>query len=123
VAGTLAFDEALYAPGGLISSVEELADYVTAMMHGGQYNGAELLDPEHVATMHEPHATREVLLDGTDRHYGYGWGLRSYLDRLVSHGGMMGTTTASMGFLEDAEVGVSRGLDRSAVGARSGLSH
>ncbi|MFB6210066.1 MAG: serine hydrolase [Halobacteriales archaeon] len=112
VAGTLAFDEHLYAPGGMISSVEELADYVAAMMHGGQRDGVELLAAEDVATMHEPHATREVLLDGTQRHYGYGWGVRSYLDdRLVSHGGMMGTTTASMGFLEDAELGVTIGCN------------
>ncbi|MFB6298677.1 MAG: serine hydrolase [Halobacteriales archaeon] len=112
VAGTLAFDEHLYAPGGMISSVEELADYVAAMMHSGQRHGADLLSAEHIATMHEPHATREVLLDGTQRHYGYGWGVRSYLDdRLVSHGGMMGTTTASMGFLEEADLGVTIGCN------------
>lgn len=112
VAGELAFDASLYAPGGLYSSVEELATYLAAMMHGGAIGESDLVAAEQVAQMHEPHATRGELLDGTARHYGYGWGIRSYLaDRLVSHGGMMGTTTAAMGFLEDAEVGVTIGCN------------
>jgi CubicO group peptidase (beta-lactamase class C family) len=112
VAGELAFDESLHAPGGLYSSVEELATYLTVMMHGGQLGDTDLVATEQVARMHEPHATRGALLDGTARQYGYGWGLRSYLDdRLVSHGGMMGTTTAAMGFLEDAEMGVTIGCN------------
>lgn len=112
VASELPFDESLYAPGGLYSSVEELATYLTAMMDGGAIGESELVAAEQVAQMYEPHATRGELLDGTARHYGYGWGIRSYLeDRLVSHGGMMGTTTASMGFLKDAEMGVTIGCN------------
>lgn len=107
VPGELAFDQHLYAPGGLYSSVAELADYVAAMMNGGVYEGAELLAAEDVAKMFAPRSTRERLLDETPIHYGYGWRVQSYLDdRLVGHGGSMGTTTASMGFLEDAEIGV-----------------
>lgn len=107
VPGGLAFDEHLYAPGGLYSSVDELADYVAAMMNGGEYEGVELLAADDVATMLTPRVTRERLLDGTPIQYGYGWSVRPYLeDRLVNHGGSMGTTTASMGFLEDAGIGV-----------------
>lgn len=105
--GALAFDERLYAPGGMLSSVSELATYVRLYLDGGRVDGTELLSPESVERMTTLHATREDYLDGRALGYGYGLSSEAFLgDTLVGHGGMMGTTTAYFGVLEEAGVGV-----------------
>ena len=122
VEGDLAFDERLYAPGGMISSVTEMANYVRAYVDAsggadgseeaqgdepGTFDGAAVLSPESVARMTRPHATRDDYLDGRSREYGYGLASTEFLDdSLVSHSGMMGTTTAWFGYLADAGLGV-----------------
>jgi CubicO group peptidase (beta-lactamase class C family) len=103
VEADLAFDELLYAPGGMLSSVAEMANYV------GMYldDGGDMVSAESVERMTERHATRDDYLDGRSRDYGYGLAVTDFLDdTLVGHGGMMGTTTAWFGYLEDAGVGV-----------------
>jgi hypothetical protein len=51
--------------------------------------------------------TRYETVDGTTREYGYGLSIQPFLgDTLVGHGGMMGTTTAFVGWLAEADVGV-----------------
>ncbi|WP_134672302.1 serine hydrolase [Halorussus marinus] len=116
VEAELAFDERLYAPGGMVSSVAEMANYLRLYLDGagesdaserGAFEGERLLAPESVARMTERHATRNDYLDGRPQGYGYGLSSVDFLDdTLVGHGGMMGTTTAWFGYLEDANVGV-----------------
>jgi len=107
VEGDLAFDERLYAPGGMISSVTEMANYVRAYVNAGSFGDAQVLSPESVERMTQSHATRDDYLDGRSREYGYGLASTEFLDdALVSHSGMMGTTTAWLGYLEDAGLGV-----------------
>ncbi|MFB6154527.1 MAG: serine hydrolase [Haloferacaceae archaeon] len=107
VEGELAFDERLYAPGGMVSSVAEMATYVRMYLGEGTVDGTEVLSPSSVARMRERHAVREDYLDGREQGYGYGLSAEAFLDdTLVGHGGMMGTTTAYFGYLADAGVGV-----------------
>jgi CubicO group peptidase (beta-lactamase class C family) len=107
VEGSLAFDERLYAPGGMLSSVAEMATYVRMYLGEGSVDGTEVLSPSSVEAMRERHAVREDYLDEREQGYGYGLSAESFLDdTLVGHGGMMGTTTAYFGYLEDAGVGV-----------------
>jgi CubicO group peptidase (beta-lactamase class C family) len=105
--GSYSFDERLYAPGGMYSSVVEMSDYVRCFLNDGTVDGETLLSPESVATMTERHSVRETYLDGREQGYGFGLQVESFCgDRLVGHGGMMGTTTAYFGYLEEAGVGV-----------------
>ena len=105
--GGFPFDDLIYAPGGLLSSVDELTAYLRLQMNGGTVDGAELLDPDLVAEMHEPVSTRRVSLDGTAQEYAYGWMVSDFLDdTLVGHGGSITVSTAYVGFLEEAGVGV-----------------
>ena len=121
VEASLAFDERLYAPGGMMSSVAEMANYLRLYLDGasergvgeadanqrGAFEGERLLAPESVARMTERHATREEYLDERAQGYGYGLSATEFLDdTLVGHGGMMGTTTAWFGYLQDANIGV-----------------
>jgi CubicO group peptidase (beta-lactamase class C family) len=107
VEGDLAFDERLYAPGGMLSSVTEMANYVRMYLQSGSFDGTEVLSADSVARMTEAHATRGDYLDGRSREYGYGLASTGFLDdTLIGHSGMMGTTTAWFGYLADAGLGV-----------------
>ncbi|MFB6220516.1 MAG: serine hydrolase [Halolamina sp.] len=105
--GSLGFAEPMYAPGGLASSVVETSRFLRALMNGGELDGERILPADAVTAMTTPSVTRYENVDGVEREYGYGLSVMSFLDdTLVGHGGMMGTTTAFIGYLDDAEVGV-----------------
>ena len=107
VEADLAFDELTDAPGGMLGSVAEMANYVRMYLGDGTFEGERVLSSESVARMTERHATRDDYLDERAQGYGYGLSATAFLDdTLVGHGGMMGTTTAWFGYLEDAGVGV-----------------
>jgi CubicO group peptidase (beta-lactamase class C family) len=101
------FDDRVRAAGGLVSSVEELAAYLRCQLNGGRVDGETVVPPERVDRAHEPRAVRRELLDGTPERYGYGWMSRAFLDdTLVGHGGSVGVSTAYVGFLREAGLGV-----------------
>jgi CubicO group peptidase (beta-lactamase class C family) len=112
VEGAFPHDDVIDAPGGLISSVNEMARYLRMQMNGGTLDGTRLVDEESVATMHDTYTTRETRLDGTTQEYGYGWMIQDFLgDRLVEHGGTITVSTGYVGFLEDAGIGVAIGCN------------
>ncbi|WP_227779208.1 serine hydrolase [Haladaptatus pallidirubidus] len=101
------FDECMYAPGGLLSSVRDLSSYLQLQMNGGSFNGETLVNESSITEMHDRHATRRVMLDGTRQEYGFGWMIQDFLgDTLVGHGGSVGVSNAYVGFLEDAGIGI-----------------
>lgn len=101
------FDEHVHPAGGLVAPVTELATYLAMQANGGSHGGADLLDAARTAEMHDAHATRMERLDGTEQGYGYGWMTEPLLgDTLVGHGGSVAVSTAWIGFLEDAGLGV-----------------
>jgi CubicO group peptidase (beta-lactamase class C family) len=105
-------DPVVDAPGGLLSSVRELAPYLRMQMNGGGLDGERLLGEDLVESMHAPYRTRETRLDGTEQEYGYGWMSREFLgDRLVGHGGTITVSTGYVGFLKDAGLGVAVGCN------------
>lgn len=109
------FDDDVYAPGGLVSSVAEISRYLRAMMGDGEFDGERVCTPDSVAELHEPRATRQRYLDGTEQQYGYGWMRQPMLgDELIGHGGSVGVSTAYLGFLDDANLGVAVACNASA---------
>ena len=91
------------AAGGLLSSAADLATYLKFAMHGDE----DVLPDSRRERALESHATRGELLDGTEKRYGYGWMRRSFLgDELIGHSGSLGVSSAYVGFLEEAELGV-----------------
>lgn len=100
-------DELIHPPGGMASSARELSRYLRAMMHGGAFDGERVLSERLVAELQTPSATRARLLDGAERGYGYGWQTLPLLgDELVWHSGSVGVSTAFMGYLREADLGV-----------------
>lgn len=107
VEGDFPFDPLIYAPGGLLSSVEELSTYLRLQMNEGVIDRTQFLRPESVAEMHERASTRRVRMDGTSQDYGYGWMITDFLDdTLVGHGGSITVSSAYVGFLEQSNVGI-----------------
>ena len=105
--GSLGFAEPMYAPGGMASSVVETSRFLRMLLNDGELDGERVLPASAVDAMTTPTVTRYETVDGVEREYGYGLSVQSFLDdTLVGHGGMMGTTTAFIGYLDDAEVGV-----------------
>lgn len=115
VEASFPFAERSYAPGGLVASARELASYLRLHLNGGELDGDRLIGADALAEAHEAHATRQTFLDGREQGYGYGW-MRQALgdDVLVGHGGSVSVSTAFVGFLEDAEVGVALACNTSA---------
>lgn len=101
------FDELKHAPGGLVASVTDLGRYLRLYLRDGELDGERLFDQSLLGQATEAHATRQSSLDGREQGYGYGWMVEPFLgDRLVSHGGSVGVSTAWIGYREDAGVGV-----------------
>lgn len=106
VEGSLAFDERLFAAGGMISSAKEMANYLQLFLGSGTVNDHVILSAESIETMIKPYSIREKYLNDREQGYGYGVSVEPFLDdTLIHHGGMMGTTTAWFGYLTTAEIG------------------
>jgi CubicO group peptidase (beta-lactamase class C family) len=101
------FDPLIQAPGGLVSSASEMADYVRLYMNGGEADGEQVLSAESLEEMTTPVSTFGEYVDGREVGYGYGLMVEEFLDdTLVGHGGSIAVSTSWFGYLEDAGVGV-----------------
>ncbi|MFW5935000.1 MAG: serine hydrolase [Halolamina sp.] len=100
------------ATGGILAPVSELASYLRLHLNGGEAAAERLLDPETLARAHEGHVDvpgRSPGREGPDRQYGYGWFRdEGFLgDRtLLGHSGSITVSSAYLGFLPEAGVGV-----------------
>jgi CubicO group peptidase (beta-lactamase class C family) len=91
------------AAGGLVSTVEDLGRYLQFQFDPE----VGVLDPSLLEEAKQAHATRLTYLDGTEQGYGYGWMRRPFLgDVLIEHGGSLAVSTAYVGYLDHAELGV-----------------
>lgn len=105
--GSFPFDESIHAPGGMLSSVRELARYGRMHINDGKLDGERILPEARIKEARTPVSQRETLVDGTPQEYAYGWMVRDFLDdTLVCHGGGIGVYNAFIGYLLDAGVGV-----------------
>lgn len=103
----LAFDELLYAAGGLCSCATDMASYLQMLMGNGEFSGERVLPEDLLQEMTTGHTDWSDSIDGAEEKYGYGVFIQPFLDdTLVNHGGMMETTTAWFGYLKNADRGV-----------------
>lgn len=103
----LVFDELLYPAGGLFSCATNMVQYLQMMMRGGELNEQCIVPKDLITELTTGHTPWSTSIDGTKQEYGYGVTRQSFLDDiLISHGGMMETTTAWLGYLREADRGV-----------------
>lgn len=108
------FHNFIYAPGGLISSVTELANYLIATMNNGVFEDTKILEASLLEEMQKIHIETK---GWTKAHaygsygkegYGYGWGIyENFLGhKLVRHGGSTAVSSAYLAFVPDLKIGV-----------------
>jgi len=92
-------DEVGYASGGLLSSVEELANYLIMNMNGGKFKGNKIIDEELLEKAHTGYVESEI------GKYGYGWAVNEFLgEELIGHGGSIAVASGYIGFMDDLGV-------------------
>ncbi|MFX0183695.1 MAG: serine hydrolase [Candidatus Hodarchaeota archaeon] len=105
------YNQFIFAPGGLISSVNEMANYIIMMMNEGKFGEKQLLDAEKINKMHKMHHIGQVhsVLSafGEKCGYGYGWSLsNNFLGKtLIQHGGGITGGISLIGFIKELKIG------------------
>jgi CubicO group peptidase (beta-lactamase class C family) len=93
------------ADGGVVSSVLNLAKYISMYLARGK----QILPASAIAEMETPRVQTPIKDSpfGTES-YGYGLGIKSNFlgNKLIGHGGSVGVATAYMGYLPEKNVGV-----------------
>lgn len=106
------FNKLIFAPGGLLSSVTELSNYLSTQIGGGVFEGEKLLDASLMNEMHkiqfETEFFRHYIGDYGKMGYGYGWMVASdfHGHKLVMHGGSTGVSSAQLMFLPELKIGL-----------------
>lgn len=88
-----------FPAGGLLSSVDEMVNYLMMNMNGGIFKGINIIDEEFLNEIHKGHIPRER---GS---YGYGWSVKHFNGKkFIGHGGSIAVASAYLGFTDDAGV-------------------
>ncbi|MGB9740639.1 MAG: serine hydrolase [Candidatus Bathyarchaeia archaeon] len=97
----------VYADGGLISNVLDLARYLIMYLNRGSYEGATLLSPESIEEMEKPRVPLPLQVFGGES-YGYGLMINPnfFGEKLVGHGGSVLVYTAYIGYMPKKKVGI-----------------
>jgi CubicO group peptidase (beta-lactamase class C family) len=101
----------LVGPAGSVnSSVNEMARWLLFNLHGGTFDGQQLINATTLADIHSPHMTTGETPDRSDisvSTYGMGWGITTYRGhRRISHGGGIDGFITSVMFFPDADLGL-----------------
>lgn len=101
-------DRLSYADGGLMSSVMELTNYLTANMNHGVFEETKLLDSALFGEMHKPHVQANFPSIFGKMWYGYGWHMEDdfFGHMLIGHSGSTGVSSANLSFIPDLNIGV-----------------
>lgn len=101
-------DETITAAGGAMSTVEDLARFVMAMMNGGRLDGREVLPKRAVREAIGPHVELDAAFFEFKRTgYGLGWYHATWGgERLVHHFGGLPGYRCHLSFLPDRRFGV-----------------
>jgi len=102
------FHKLIYAPGGLLSSVLELANYLVANVNGGLFEGSSIIDASSLEEMHKIQIETPGPSYFGKTGYGYGWAIKENFlgHKLVEHGGSTGVSSAVLAFVPHLKIGV-----------------
>ncbi|MEM3783647.1 MAG: serine hydrolase [Candidatus Bathyarchaeia archaeon] len=97
----------IFADGGLISNVIDLARYILMYLNRGRHNGHAVVSLESVEEMEKPRVKLPLQVFGGEA-YGYGLSIipNFFGYKLVGHGGSVLVYTAYIGYVPEKNVGV-----------------
>ncbi|MEM3596717.1 MAG: serine hydrolase [Candidatus Bathyarchaeia archaeon] len=97
----------VYADGGLISNVLDLANYIRMYLNRGSYKGTTLISREGIEEMEKPRVPLPLQVFGGES-YGYGLMINPnfFGKKLVGHGGSVLVYTAYIGYIPEKNVGI-----------------
>ncbi len=101
------FPYGIYADGGIVSNVLDMAKYLMMYINKGRTNGKKIVDEKSVEMMETPYIELPYKVLGKEA---YGYGLKVTQDfygfKLVDHSGSILVHTGYMGYVRDKGVGV-----------------
>ncbi len=105
------FDLLINGAGGLLSTVKDQINYLTAMMHGGEFQGKKILNPDLLEKMHQNYINNYMVQENVggfeQEGYGYGWMIMNYFGhKLVMHGGQINGATSFIALIPDAKIAI-----------------
>ena len=91
----------------MLSSVNELADYLRMYLNGGELNGQRILMDGSIERMTTGYIDWTYGMSASENEYGYGWSVKNLFDeKVVSHIGDLAVSSAYLGFSPTADIGV-----------------
>ncbi len=94
--------DAIGPAGSLVSSVDDLSQWLRLQLNNGNFEGHQLFAPEAVLEQRKP---RMTVVEGID--YGFGWMLGKWGDTTqVDHGGNIDGFSAEVSMLPEKHIGV-----------------
>ena len=113
------FDQFVYAAGGLLSSVNEFANFLSMLLNKGIFDGNQILKSESLEEMFTIQIETPLGFFGRS---GYGFGLGISEDflgyKLIGHGGSTGLSSAHFAIIPELKLGV---ISSGNVGASNGV--
>ncbi|MHA2031917.1 MAG: serine hydrolase [Candidatus Kariarchaeaceae archaeon] len=105
-----------YAAGGLMSSVNEMSNYLMFHLNGGEFNGNRIIHSTHLEKMYQFHFEETRMnrlyggLVGTFGKTGYGYGFGLFDDfygyKLIHHSGSSLGASAWIAFIPELNIGI-----------------
>jgi CubicO group peptidase (beta-lactamase class C family) len=116
VPATHPYTEIIHAPGGLLSTVRELMDYVIVLMNGGISNGNRVIQEETLKKMWTLQISEK---DNENKGYGYGWKIEKefFGETIVNHGGDIVLSGGQVAMIPSKKLAVIIGINKQPLGA------
>lgn len=101
------FDPFVFAAGGMLSSVNELSNYLLMILNNGKFNDKEILKINSLKKMFTPYIERQAGNFGKEN-YAYGWAVTEdfFGETLIQHGGSTAVSSAYLAFIPDKKIAV-----------------
>jgi CubicO group peptidase (beta-lactamase class C family) len=106
-------DKFLNAPGGLLSSVNELQYYLIALMNEGKQGQRQILQKSSIDKMWTPNNKTPESYGHGEAWYGYGWIVEKdfFGYEVIQHGGSVLTASAMVAMIPEIKMGVIMGVN------------
>jgi CubicO group peptidase (beta-lactamase class C family) len=110
------FDKFIYAPGGILSSVKDMSNYIKMLINNGKFNDSEIISKSSIEELWRPYI--KAPYGANDPWYCLGWVTEKdfFGHRLIQHGGNIATSTAFLAIVPEQKTGVIVGANCNASG-------